>query len=57
MNAIKIKQTALKKELVENHLESPLKYLSNSQRVKANIITKEWKLYTHEIIGEIYNKI
>lgn len=57
MNAIKIKQTALKKELLENHLESPLKYLSNSQRVKANIITKEWKLYTHEIIGEIYNKI
>jgi hypothetical protein len=37
--------------------DSHLKYLSASQRAKTRGISKDWKLFTYGLLGEILNKI
>ncbi len=37
--------------------EVPLKFLSPMQREKSNKITKDWKLFTYPLFGEMIDKI
>ncbi len=57
MNAKKLTPDSSITALAVNQAASPLKYLSASQRAKSNSISKDWKLFTHGLFGEILNKI
>lgn len=57
MNAKKLTSDSAFKAVPESVPASPLKYLSSSQRAKTYGISKDWKLFTHGLFGEILNKI
>lgn len=57
MNAKKLSPSSNGNITTVSAVESPLKYLSASQKRRTRVISKDWKLFTHGLFGEILNKI
>lgn len=55
MNARKLHKK--KSDAGINELEAPLKFLSPLQKQKASQLSKDWKVFTYSIFGEIFDKV